>query len=159
MVRPHRRAKLPVKTVTVTNRILLQVAIGAALVIAVTTAVTYAIVYDAVRQRDLNQLATYTAERARREEAGFRRIEDNLKLVRGQFLKRMEAPIPSDYQGKWDHRFRLFPDGAWRSREEFSDGRRFSTLWMHKDAKLTPEFQTKVLRAHDICDEMLRTWA
>src|SRR5688572_29863413 len=121
MVRPPSWAMLPMKPVTVTNRILIQVAIGAALVIAVTTAVTYAIVFDAVRQRDLEQLATYSAERARREEAGFRRIEDNLKLVRGQFLKRMEAPIPGDIQAKWDQRFRLFPDGAWRSREEFSD--------------------------------------
>jgi PAS domain S-box-containing protein len=150
---------LPVKPVTVTTRILVQVAVGAALVIAVTTAVTYAIVYDAVRQRDLNRLATYASERARREEAGFRHIEDNLKLVRGQFLKRMEAPVPRNYQAAWEQRFRQFPDGAWRSREEFSDGRKYSTLWAHKDVALTPEFQTKILRAHDICEELLRTWA
>jgi PAS domain S-box-containing protein len=142
----------------VTRRILLHVAVWAALVIAVATAVTYTIVYDAVRQRDLSQLHTYTVERARREETGFRSIESNLELVRGQFLKRMEAAIPGDFQAKWDRRFKLFPDGAWRSREEFVDGRKYSTLWMHRQTVLTPDYQTQILRAQDICDELIRGW-
>src|SRR5262249_36317890 len=99
------------------------------------------------------------SERSRREEIGFKQVEMNLKLVRGQFLKRMEAPIPRDYQAKWDQRFRLFPDGAWRSREEFADGRKFATLWAHRNATLSPTWQTQILRAQDICDELLPGWS
>src|ERR1051326_8108275 len=101
------------KAMTIPHRILIQVALGAGLVIAVATAVTYGIVYSAAKQRDLRQLEIYVSERARREEAGFKQIETNLRLVRGQFLKRMEMSIPRDFESKWNERFRLFPDGAW----------------------------------------------
>src|SRR5262249_54892709 len=143
---------------TIPQRILWHVAAAAGLVIAVATGVTYGIVYNAAKQRGLNHLATYVSERSRREELGFQQVQANLILVRGQFLKRMEAPRPRDYQEKWDKRFRLYPDGAWRSREEFVDGRKYSTLWAHKNARLTPELQVQILRAQDICDELLPGW-
>jgi len=147
------------KRMTIPQRILLHVAAGAGLVIAVATGVAYGIVYNSAKQRDLRHLETYVTERARREEIGFQQVQANLTLVRGQFLKRMEAPIPRDYQAKWNERFRLFPDGAWRSREEFADGRKHATLWAHKNFTLTPESQTQILRAQDICDELLPGWA
>ncbi len=143
---------------TITQRILTQVALGAGLVIAVASAVTYGIVFNAAKERDLQHLETYVAERARREETNFRHVEANLTTVRGQFLKRMAAPVPANYQKLWAQRFELFPDGAWRSRREFSDGRKFSTMWMHQATVLTPELQTAILRAQDICDELLPSW-
>ncbi len=143
---------------TVTQRILTQVALGAGVVIAVTSAVTYGIVFEAAKQRDLKHLQSYVSERALRDEAGFRHVEYSLDTVRGQFLKRSAAAIPPNYARLWDQRFERFPDGAWRSRKEFADGRRFSTLWMHRDAVLTPELQTQILRAQDICDELLPAW-
>lgn len=143
---------------TIPRRILLQVAIGASLVIAVSTAVTYELVYDNATERGLKHLETYVSERARREELGFAQVQANLALVRGQFLKRMEAPIPANYETKWNERFRIFPDGAWRSREEFVDGRKHATLWAHKNVSFTPELQTQILRAQDICNELLPAW-
>ncbi|HSJ03366.1 MAG TPA: hypothetical protein VK956_12970, partial [Verrucomicrobium sp.] len=132
---------------TVSRRILWQFAVAAALVILVTSSVTYKLVFDEATERHLDVLRTYVSERALREEAEFRNIEGNLRMVRGQFQKRMEAPAPPQVEARWDSRFKLFPDGAWRSKEEFSDGRKFSTLWMHKDATLTADLQLKILRA------------
>jgi signal transduction histidine kinase len=143
---------------TIPKRILLQVAAGAGIVIAVATAVTYGIVYNNSKQRDLKHLETYVTQRARLEEVLFQQVEANLAVVRGLFLKRIDNPLPADYQEKWNQRFRLFPDGAWRSREEFSDGRKYSTLYAHRDAVLTPEWQTQILRAQDICNELLPGW-
>src|SRR5262245_39905658 len=143
---------------TIPQRILLHVAVGASLVIAVATAVTYGLVYNASRQRDLKHLETYVLERSKREEIGFQKVQENLTLVRGQFLKRMESPVPANYEKLWDERFRLFPDGAWRSREEFVDGRKWATLWAHKNCKLSPQWQTQILRAQDICNELLPGW-
>lgn len=144
---------------TVPQRILVLVTAGAGLLIAVSTAVTYAIVFNGAKQRDLKHLEIYVAERARREEIGFRQIEANLALVRGQFLRRLEAPLTGDLQKKWNERFRQFPDGAWRSREEFADGRKYSTLWAHKNTVFTPQLQEEVLCAQDLCDELLPGWA
>lgn len=142
---------------TIPQRILLQVAIGAVLVIVVAIAVTYGIVYDTAKQRDLKHLETYVNERSRREEAGFKQVQENLALVRGQFLKR-RGPIARNYEGQWNQRFELFPDGAWRSRTNFLDGRKFSTLWAHKNATFTPALKTDILRAQNICDELLPGW-
>ncbi|HWB03951.1 MAG TPA: ATP-binding protein [Verrucomicrobiales bacterium] len=143
---------------TISQRILLHVAAGAGLVIAVATAVTYGIVYSDAKDRELKHLETYVRERSKREENTFRQVESNLALVRGQFLKRMEGPVPADYQTKWNERFELFPDGSWRSRKQFADGRKWSTLWAHKNAVLSPEWQTQILRAQDICNELLPGW-
>jgi signal transduction histidine kinase len=143
---------------TLPRRILLHVAFGAALVIAIATAVTYGLVYNAAKERDLKHLETYVFERSRREEVSFQQVQINLRLVRGQFLKRMEAPIEQDLEARWNARFRQFSDGAWRSREEFADGRKFSTLWAHKNVNFTPELRAQVLRAQDLCDELLPGW-
>ncbi len=144
---------------TIPQRILTHVAIGAGLVIAVATAVTYEIVYEGATQRDLQHLKTYVSERARREEIGFQQVQVNLKLVRGQFLKRMEGPLPRNIDGQWNERFEMFPDGSWRSRKKFEDGRKYSTLWAHKDCEITTELKVAVMRAQNICDELLPGWA
>jgi signal transduction histidine kinase len=143
---------------TVPQRILLQVAAGAALVIAVATGVTYGLIYNAAKDRDLKHLDIYVAERARREELGFQQVQANLRLVRGQFLKRLESPVPAGYLNNWDRRFRKFPDGAWRSREEFADGRRYATMWANRNTDFTPELRTQVMLAQDLCDELLPGW-
>lgn len=143
---------------TIPQRILLQVAAGAAMVIAVATAVTYQIVYEGAKQRDLKHLETYVRERTRREEISFRQVEINLALVRGQFLKQMESPLPQNYESIWHERFQLFPDGSWRSLEKFADGRKYSTLWARRDAEFTPELKAQVLWAQDICDGLLPGW-
>ncbi len=143
---------------TLSHRILLQIAIAAGLVILVATGVTYWLVFSAAEQQGLNHLSDYVAERARVEEAGLRRIAENLELARGQFLRRNPAPPPLDFQEQWDKWFEKYPDGAWRSRREFSDGRKWSTLWLHKDVPLTPEIQTQILRANNICNDFLPTW-
>lgn len=144
---------------TIPQRILLHVAAGAGLAIAIATGVTYGIVYSNAKERELNHLKTYVSERARREELGFKQVEVNLSLARGQFLKRLESPLPPDYETQWNERFVFFPDGSWRSRTNFLDGRRYSTLWAHKDVVFTPELKMEVLCAQNLCDELLPGWA
>jgi len=70
---------------TIPQRILFHVALGAGLVIAVATAVTYGIVYSAAKQRDLRQLEIYVSERSRREENGFKQVEGRLETDRMTF--------------------------------------------------------------------------
>src|SRR3954462_14864964 len=143
---------------SITQRILLHVGVGTALVVAVVTAVTYRLVYQALQARDLKQLEIYVDERTRREELGFCTIYSNLEVGRGQFLKRDKEPLFTDVQGRWDQRFMLYPDGAWRSREEYFSPRVFSNLWLHKDYPLTPQFMTRVLRAQEICEDVQPGW-
>src|SRR3954451_12765677 len=143
---------------SITQRILLHVGLGTALVVAVVTAVTYRLAYSALQARALEQLEIYVSERTRREELGLCTIYSNLEVVRGQFLKRDKEPIFPDVQARWDERFMLYPDGAWRSREKWFSPRIFSNLWLHKERPLTPQFQTRVLRAQEICEDVQPGW-
>lgn len=144
---------------TVAQRILLHVALGAAFVIAVVTGVTYKLVYDALTRRDLQLLSTYVDERAQREEARFQQIETNLRLVRGQFLKRLETPMPPEHvEERFNYWYRRYDDGAWRSREQFADARKTSSMWADRDWPATPEMRRQTVIAQELCDEMLPGW-
>ena len=144
---------------TVTRRILLHVALGAALVVAVVTAVTYKLVYDAMTKQDLQHLETYVAERAQREEARFQQVQANLQLVRGLFLTRLELPLEdASLAAKWNHWYLHYPDGAWRTREEFSDARKYSSLWTHLNWRDTPNNRKQIIVARNLCDELLPGW-
>jgi signal transduction histidine kinase len=145
-------------TMTITKRILLNVAIGTGLVVAVVTAVTYLLVFRALKQRDLQNLQTYVAERALREEARFQQVQSNLLLVRGQFLIRMAAPRGTRDEATWNYWYRYYPDGAWRTRETFSDARKYTSLWTHKNWQDTPEARKRILVAQELCDELLPGW-
>lgn len=139
---------------TVSRRILLHVAIGAAMVIAVVAGVTYALVFKAAERRALDHLHTYTMERIRREEASFKIAYDRLEVVRGLFRAREAMPIPADIQNQWDALIRHDPDGGWRSAREAGD----PSLWGHRDLKLIPQTQHRMLIALQVTRELMPTW-
>jgi len=143
---------------TVSRRIIALVGLGAAFIVAVVTAVTYWLVYGALKQRDLQHLATYVSERTQREEARFQQIQSNLTLARAQFLKRLDAPFTDNLAVRWDRQYSYYEDGAWRSREEFADGRKYAQLWCHENWEGTPEAQREILIAEDLCEELLPGW-
>lgn len=141
------------------RRFLIHVAVSTFLVVAVATTVTYMMVFNALKQRELRQLDIYVGERAQREEARFLQVESNLLLVRGQFLKRMEAPIDrAVLDQKWNHWYRHYDDGAWRTREEFDDARKYSSLWTHRDWMDTAETRKQIIVAQELCDELIPGW-
>jgi signal transduction histidine kinase len=144
---------------TVAHRILLHVALGVAFVVVVVTAMTYALVYDALKQSSLKQLGTYVTERADYEEARFQQIQSNLALVRGMFLKRLDEPMsPERVEERFNYWYRHYDDGAWRSREEFGDARKTSSMWADRDWPATLEMRRQIVIAQELCDEMLPGW-
>ncbi len=143
---------------TITRRILFQIAIAAGLVILIASGVTYGLVYRTVEQQGLDHLRDYVAERARVEETRLLHVRENLETVRGIFLRRFSPPPPRDVQQQWDRWFELHPDGAWRSRREYADGRKWATVWVGKGAPLTVDIQTQILRAYNISNDFLPGW-
>jgi signal transduction histidine kinase len=144
---------------TVARRLLIHVALGVAFVVVVVTAVTYALVYDALKKSGLKQLDTYVGERAEREEARFLGIQTNMLLVRAQFLQRLErATSPEHIEERFNTWYRHYEDGAWRSREQFNDPHKTSSMWATAEWEATPEQRRQVVIAQELCDEMLPGW-
>jgi hypothetical protein len=141
---------------TVSRRILIHVALGVFFVVAVVTAVTYLLVYEALTQSGLKQLETYVAERAAREEARFLRVQSNLALVRGMFLKRLGQPMPPErVEELFNYWNRRYDDGAWRTREKFPDARKNVSMWADRDWPATFEQKRMAVIVQELCDEML----
>ena len=77
--------------------------------------------------------------RAEREEAQFQIVETNMKLVRGQFLKRLAVPATAEQvEARFNYWNRRYPDGAWRTREEFGDASELQ-LWADREWPATLE--------------------
>jgi hypothetical protein len=143
---------------TVARRILIHVALGAAVVLAVVAGVTYYLVYEQAEARAVDQLTTYVRERTQLEEARFETIYNNQEIVKGLILQRDLRPVPDDVDAQWDKLFVKDPDGAWRSRKEVCDPLHNSSLWMHKDFPQTPRKRWQVLNAFNVTNELMPMW-
>src|SRR5437870_3438700 len=114
---------------TITQRILLHVGLGAAIVLTVVATVTYTFVFNAAEQRAVEHLDTYVTERTRREEANFKVVYANLETARSLFLVHIAKPMPADLDEQWRALIKHDPDGGWRSDRKL--GR--PSFWGHRD--------------------------
>ena len=144
---------------SLTGRTLLQIAVAVGVILAVATGAAYHLVLRAVEERELLHMDEYVGERAKREEAYFTEIATNLQTVTDAFLERWRQPDPPGFLDQWDRWFERCPDGAVRSRREYSDTYRYATLWVHKDTVLTPELKRRVLVQFEICQRFIAGWA
>ena len=143
---------------TITRRILWQVALATGLVIAVGTAVTYRLVFAATERQGVTHLSDYVKERALAEQRSLGLVEQNLELTRSLFLKRTALPPPADLEVRWNARNELHPDGAWRTRRTVSDGTNSATMWIRTNAPVTPELKARLLRSEEILNDLLLGW-
>lgn len=143
---------------TITRRILLQVAIATVAVIAVATATSYHFVRRNAESRAIGFLYDYVAERGRVQEVQLKRVEQNLHMVRELFLDRDARPVTSDVDKQWQSRNELSPDGAWRTRREGFDPRRRASMWVGSNAPVTFPLKTRVLRAENILNDFILGW-
>ena len=140
------------------RRILTQIAIAVVIVILVGTGVTYLMLFRAAEQAALRHLSNYDSERTAAEESEFLRVEENLKMVRELQRSRDLAGPRSNVDAQWNERYELHSDGAWRTRREFSDGRKYCSGWVRKDAPLTFAMKTRIVRAGNILNDFLLGW-
>ena len=138
----------------ITQRILLHVGLGAAVVLTVVATVTYRFVFSAAEQRAIEHLDTYVTERTRREEANFKVVYANLETARSLFLVHIARPVPGDIDAQWRAVIQRDPDGAWRSLRSL--GR--PSLWGHRDLAITPQMQHRTLSALHVLKELAPGW-
>ncbi len=137
---------------------LLRIAIGAVLLAALGTYVTYHLLFRAIEERAVVNLDQYVAERAKREEAQFAQVADNLNLAVRAFLERYAMADPPGYLDRWEELCEKDPDGAWRSPRARFDGTRDTTIWVHRDLDLTDELKRRVLILYEIHERFRPAW-
>ena len=143
---------------SLTHRTLLLIAVAASVLIAVTTYATYRLIFGAVEEHGRIHLNEYVGERAKREEARFLQVRENLDLVARTFLERYRTAPNVDYRARWDSIAVRDPDGAWRSPRATTDGTKDSTLWAHRDLVLTPELLRRTVVLYDVLESFRPVW-
>ncbi len=137
---------------TLVGKALLKIALGVTLIIALASAVSYQIIFKEIEQRALDQLREYAVQRAKFHEAHFALAREFHQVIKREFLRRYQAPSP-DFEQRFDQLMRRAPDGATRNRPEYADITRYSTGWIHKDLRPTPEFKRLWMLFFDLSEQ------
>ena len=145
---------------SLTSRTLLKIAAAVGVIIVVATCVTYALVFRAAEERGLIHLSQYIAERVQRQEAQLEQIAGNLIVAREAYIRRYREADPPGFLAQWDRWFERNPDGAWRSRREYSNDYEYAPLWAHRDFGPAPsdDLKRRVLVMFEVCQKFLPGW-
>lgn len=143
---------------SITSRTLVQLGSAVCFIIFVAAAITYYMVFRSAEQRSITHLNHYTTERAGRLEQYCAEIQRNLGTAHDAYVARYQQSDPPDYLALWDRYFEQSPDGAWRSKREYSDDYQYAPLWAHRDVGPSPELKRRMLIMFEVCGKFLPGW-
>lgn len=135
---------------TLTAQALLRLAVLGAAVLLVFGALGAWVLYRQVVAQETERLAQQAAERARVAEQVLGRVTDMHRTVRDEFVR--SWPLYQDEASARRFATLLERDaaGAWRSRKEISDGRRYPTGWVRQGTQLSDDLRRRVVLFHDL---------
>lgn len=99
---------------------------------------------------ETERLAQQAAERARVAEQVLNRVTDMHRSVRDEFVRRWPLVQEDLSASRFDTLMERDGRGAWRSRKEVSDGRRYPTGWVRQGTALTDDLRRRVVLFHDL---------
>lgn len=140
---------------TLVGKALIKIALGITLIIALASAVSYQIIFKEIEQRAVDQLREYAVQRAKFHEAHFALAREFHQVIKKEFLRRYQELSPN-FEQRFDQLMMRYPDGALRNRLEYDDITRYSTGWIHKDARLSPEFKRLWMLFFDLSEQFAR---
>jgi len=137
---------------TLAGKALLEIALGATLIVALVGGVSYRSIFQEIERRSLDRLRDSTAQRAKALEAHFALAREFHEAIKQEFLRRYREPSP-DSEPRFDKLMMRYPDGAIRNRPEYADVVRYSTGWIHKDARPGPDFKRRWMLYFDLSEK------
>lgn len=140
---------------TLVGKALLKIALGVTLIIALASGVSYQIIFKEIERRAVDQLREYAVQRAKFHEAHFALAREFHQVIKREFLRRFQEPL-LDAERSFEQLMMRYPDGALRNRPEYADITRYSTGWIHKEARLSPEFKRLWMLFFDLSEQFAR---
>lgn len=135
----------------------MRVAVGVTLIVAVSSGITYRLLYQQLEQRALERLREYSRQRTELHESRFALGKAFHEVISADLLSRYQQHERlSDVERRFDALMMRYPDGAWRNRPEYSDVRRYSTGWIHKDVQPDPEFKRRWMSFFEVSERYSR---
>ncbi len=107
-----------------------------------------------LRAKSLEELRLGVAERARAGGADFAIAQANTEMLRDEYLRRLAAPKPKDWQAQFSKWFARWPDQLLRVRPELDDHRRLPSVYLRPQVAL----DDAVMWQTQVAFGLLREW-
>lgn len=126
------------------------------LLIALTiSAISFRAIYKHTRNRTIKQLQNFMVEQARNENFLFDLAQRNQNIVKNEFSKRYTKSYPS-WSAVFDSVMQRSPDGIWRN--QANPNPESASLFIGKQAQVTPEMKRRLLIFHDLMEQYGKAW-
>jgi two-component system, NtrC family, sensor kinase len=149
---------------SITRNTLLTMSLLVAGVLSVSAIITFFHVMAKLEAQTQRDLEKYIVERGQRESILFQLAEDNLTMLRDQFVKELEQPEQRDIDSEFERLYVAWNDGTLRnfpqnrSIQEF-DTTRFPSAVIGRNVTLTPELKRRLLTGYQLLSSYGPAWS
>jgi PAS domain S-box-containing protein len=135
---------------TLTGKTLLRLAVAGSVLLAAAAALNSYLVYRQSEREASLRLAAAAAERARVAERVLGYTIETHEIVRLAFVDKWPSYRNAVTARRLEAILARYPDGVWRNRQEFSDGRIHPTGWVPKSTALTDDLRCMLVLFWDL---------
>jgi len=149
---------------SITRKTLFNMSLWVAVVVLVSAILAFFHVMSNLEAQTKRELEKYIAERGQRESRIFQLAQDNLTLLRDQFIKELGQPSQGDIDAKFERIYFPWKDGTLRnfsqnrSVKEF-DTTRFPSAVIGRKVVLTPELKQRLLIGYQLLSAYGPAWS
>ncbi|HEU0202111.1 MAG TPA: ATP-binding protein [Burkholderiaceae bacterium] len=135
---------------TLTGKTLLRLALAGSVLLLAAAALSSYLLYRQAEGDAALRLSAAAAERARVAERVLNHTVETHEIVRLAFVEKWPSYQDAATAKRFESILALYPDGAWRNRQEIADGRIYPTGWIPKKTKLTDELRCLMVLFWDL---------
>jgi PAS domain S-box-containing protein len=135
---------------TLTRKTLGHLVAGGAFILLSATLLGSWLQYKQAQQRELVNLSAQAQESALVAESVLHYTVETQEGIRKAFLESWPDYQTAEVVARFDDVMMPYPDGAWRNQTKISDGHKFATGWIHKDAVMTDQLQQLIVLFYEL---------
>ncbi|MEM6445969.1 MAG: ATP-binding protein [Cyanobacteria bacterium J06642_2] len=146
------------KSGSLARQALVKISLGVAVVVVASTGASYWYIRSLLAEATKASLSKYVAERGHREQAILGLAEDNLDLIRDDFLAEYSKPSNTEVVEDFERILIEYPDGTHRNRSEYMDETQYPIVWMDDEVNISPEIQRRALAFYNLGNKYGPGW-
>jgi signal transduction histidine kinase/DNA-binding response OmpR family regulator len=142
----------------IARRALLKIAVRVTIVIVASSAIGYLHILSSLEFQTREQLEKYAIARSQQENSLFALAQDNLTVLKKEFLYQFKKWGDRDPQAEFNHYFVKYPDGAIHNRLKNYDSARQASIFIDDAVKLDPDVRRRVLIFYHLANQYGPAW-
>jgi diguanylate cyclase (GGDEF)-like protein/PAS domain S-box-containing protein len=143
---------------SIVSHTLVAVGLRISIVIAILTTASYYHIFSKIESTKLDELQSFTHERAARESQIFKLAEDNHRVLKEDILNSHRSNNREDLLADFSQKFVLQKDNAIRYKPEIFDANTIAGSWMAENVVLTDELKFRFVLLNNLVTQYGKSW-